>query len=58
LTISGTVVDQGGLFVVISQSGETADTLEVIKLAKAQGVLESDKLACELAAMRQSPEVR
>ena len=28
----------GGLFVVISQSGETADTLEVIKMAKAQGM--------------------
>lgn len=32
------VMDPDGLFVVISQSGETADTLEVIKLAKAQGV--------------------
>lgn len=32
------VMDTGGLFVVISQSGETADTLEVIKMAKAQGV--------------------
>jgi len=32
------VMDTGGLFVVISQSGETADTLEVIKLAKAQGM--------------------
>ena len=32
------VMSQDGLFVVISQSGETADTLEVIKLAKAQGM--------------------
>lgn len=32
------VMDPGGLFVVISQSGETADTLEVIKMAKAQGM--------------------
>jgi len=32
------VMSKDGLFVVISQSGETADTLEVIKMAKAQGV--------------------
>ncbi|WPL15263.1 Glutamine--fructose-6-phosphate aminotransferase [isomerizing] [Thiorhodovibrio winogradskyi] len=32
------VLDPNGLFVVISQSGETADTLEAIKLAKAQGL--------------------
>lgn len=32
------VLDRHGLFVVISQSGETADTLEAIKLAKAQGL--------------------
>lgn len=32
------VLDKNGLFVVISQSGETADTLEAIKLAKAQGL--------------------
>jgi glutamine---fructose-6-phosphate transaminase (isomerizing) len=31
------VLDPHGLFVVISQSGETADTLEALKLAKAQG---------------------
>lgn len=30
------ILDPNGLFVVISQSGETADTLEAIKLAKAQ----------------------
>ncbi len=28
------VMDPGGLFIVISQSGETADTLEVIKMAR------------------------
>ncbi len=32
------VLSSGGLFVVISQSGETADTLEASKLAKAQGL--------------------
>lgn len=32
------VLDRTGLFVVISQSGETADTLEALKLAKAQGL--------------------
>ncbi|MBK5940209.1 glutamine--fructose-6-phosphate transaminase (isomerizing) [Halochromatium roseum] len=32
------VLDPTGLFVVISQSGETADTLEAIKLAKTQGL--------------------
>ena len=32
------VLDPDGLFAVISQSGETADTLEAIKLAKAQGL--------------------
>lgn len=32
------VLDPRGLFVVISQSGETADTLEALKLAKAQGL--------------------
>lgn len=32
------VLDPKGLFVVISQSGETADTLEALKLAKAQGL--------------------
>jgi glucosamine--fructose-6-phosphate aminotransferase (isomerizing) len=32
------VMDPSGLFVVISQSGETADTLEVVKMAKAQGM--------------------
>lgn len=32
------VLDPEGLFVVISQSGETADTLEALKLAKAQGL--------------------
>lgn len=32
------VLDPAGLFVVISQSGETADTLEALKLAKAQGL--------------------
>ena len=32
------ILDPSGLFVVISQSGETADTLEAIKLAKAQGL--------------------
>lgn len=32
------VLDPKGLFIVISQSGETADTLEAIKLAKAQGL--------------------
>lgn len=32
------VLDAQGLFVVISQSGETADTLEALKLAKAQGL--------------------
>lgn len=32
------VLDRGGLFIVISQSGETADTLEALKLAKAQGL--------------------
>jgi glutamine---fructose-6-phosphate transaminase (isomerizing) len=32
------VLDTQGLFVVISQSGETADTLEALKLAKAQGL--------------------
>jgi len=32
------VLDPEGLFVVISQSGETADTLEAIKLAKGQGL--------------------
>ena len=29
------------LFVVISQSGETADTLETLKMAKAAGVITS-----------------
>jgi glucosamine--fructose-6-phosphate aminotransferase (isomerizing) len=32
------VLDPSGLFVVISQSGETADTLEALKVAKAQGL--------------------
>ena len=32
------VLDPRGLFVVISQSGETADTLEAVKLAKSRGV--------------------
>ena len=32
------VLDPSGLFVVISQSGETADTLEALKLAKARGL--------------------
>lgn len=32
------VLNPNGLFVVLSQSGETADTLEAIKLAKAQGL--------------------
>ena len=32
------VLDPTGLFVVISQSGETADTLEALKLAAAQGL--------------------
>lgn len=32
------VLDTENLFVVISQSGETADTLEALKLAKAQGL--------------------
>lgn len=32
------ILDKTGLFIVISQSGETADTLEAIKLAKQQGV--------------------
>ena len=32
------VLDPDSLFVVISQSGETADTLEALKLAKAQGL--------------------
>jgi len=32
------VMDKGGLFIVISQSGETADTLEVIKMARDNGV--------------------
>ena len=32
------VLDPAGLFLVISQSGETADTLEALKLAKAQGI--------------------
>jgi glucosamine--fructose-6-phosphate aminotransferase (isomerizing) len=32
------VLDPSGLFAVISQSGETADTLEALKLAKAQGL--------------------
>jgi glutamine---fructose-6-phosphate transaminase (isomerizing) len=33
------VLDPDGLFAVISQSGETADTLEAIKLAKGQGLV-------------------
>ncbi len=32
------VLDPAGLFIVISQSGETADTLEALKLAKSQGL--------------------
>ncbi|NCC83762.1 MAG: glutamine--fructose-6-phosphate transaminase (isomerizing) [Clostridia bacterium] len=32
------VLDRQALFVVISQSGETADTLEALKLAKSQGL--------------------
>ena len=32
------VLDPTGLFIVISQSGETADTLEALKLAKGQGL--------------------
>lgn len=32
------VLDPNGLFAVISQSGETADTLEALKLAAAQGL--------------------
>ncbi|OCX43103.1 glutamine--fructose-6-phosphate aminotransferase [Campylobacter ornithocola] len=32
------IVSKNTLFVVISQSGETADTLEALKIAKAQGV--------------------
>ncbi len=32
------VLDKDGLFVAISQSGETADTLEAIKLAQGQGL--------------------
>jgi glutamine---fructose-6-phosphate transaminase (isomerizing) len=32
------VLDPAGLFIVISQSGETADTLEALKLAKGQGL--------------------
>ena len=32
------ILDSTGLFVVISQSGETADTLEALKLAAAQGL--------------------
>jgi len=32
------MLDPTGLFIVITQSGETADTLEAIKLAKAQGL--------------------
>lgn len=32
------VMDPGGLFIVLSQSGETADTLEVIKMARDSGV--------------------
>ena len=32
------ILDPTGLFVVISQSGETADTLEALKLAAAQGL--------------------
>jgi glucosamine--fructose-6-phosphate aminotransferase (isomerizing) len=32
------VLDPNGLFVVISQSGETADTLEALKLAAGQGL--------------------
>lgn len=32
------VLDPCGLFLVISQSGETADTLEALKLAKGQGM--------------------
>ncbi len=32
------MLDPGALFVVISQSGETADTLEALKLAAAQGL--------------------
>lgn len=32
------VLDATGLFVVISQSGETADTLEALKRVKAQGI--------------------
>lgn len=32
------VLDRASLFAVISQSGETADTLEALKLAKAQGL--------------------
>ena len=34
----GPVLDSSGLFVVISQSGETADTLEALKLAAGQGL--------------------
>lgn len=32
------ILDKKSLFVVISQSGETADTLEALKLAKSQGL--------------------
>ncbi|MFN4043815.1 glutamine--fructose-6-phosphate transaminase (isomerizing) [Limnobacter sp.] len=32
------VLNEGTLFIVISQSGETADTLEALKLAKMQGL--------------------
>jgi glucosamine--fructose-6-phosphate aminotransferase (isomerizing) len=32
------IIDKNGLFVVISQSGETADTLETLKLAKKKGL--------------------
>jgi glucosamine--fructose-6-phosphate aminotransferase (isomerizing) len=32
------ILDPSGLFVVISQSGETVDTLEAIKLAKTPGL--------------------
>ncbi|ELP9119478.1 glutamine--fructose-6-phosphate transaminase (isomerizing) [Campylobacter lari] len=33
-----TIIGKNTLFIVISQSGETADTLEALKIAKAQGV--------------------
>jgi glucosamine--fructose-6-phosphate aminotransferase (isomerizing) len=32
------ILDQDALFIAISQSGETADTLEALKLARAQGL--------------------